>query len=385
MNMKSLFTDMFGMPPVLMVWSPGRVNLMGDHTDYNDGWVFPAALDMGTLIAAGPRSDRIVRTIAYQMDKQEDSVSLDNLNPHHGPYDWTRYVRGVASILQQNGYPLVGVDMLIDATLPLGVGLSSSASLEMGVAFALIMLAGHSITDDERPLLAKLGQRVEHEVVGVQCGIMDQLIVACGVAGHALMIDCRTLEMQPAPIPDDVRLLVINSNMPRTLAGSAYNQRRSECNEAVLKIQFVYPHVYALRDVSPDMLPEVESMLTPVLMQRVRHVVTENQRVHAVVAALRQGDSATVGQLMYTSHASLRDDYAVSSHALDTLVELASATTGVFGARLTGAGFGGCIVALAQAEHAYAAVQSITEAYLHQTGQAATGYVCTIGSGTQRI
>lgn len=383
--MKKLFTDVFGMPPILMVWSPGRVNLIGDHTDYNDGWVFPAALDMGTFIAAHPRPDRIVRTVARQMDMQQDSVSLDNLNPHQGPHDWTRYVRGVASILQEQGYSLVGADMLIDATLPLGVGLSSSASLEMGVAFALLMPAGYNITKKERPLLAKLGQRVEHEVVGVQCGIMDQLIVACGIAGHALMIDCRTLEMQPAPIPDNVRLLVINSNMPRTLAGSAYNQRRGECEDAVLKIQAVYPQVHALRDVSPDMLPEVASLLTPVLMQRVRHVVTENQRVHAVVAALRRGDSATVGQLMYASHASLRDDYAVSSHALDTLVGLASTTTGVFGARLTGAGFGGCIVALAQAEHAYAAMQSITEEYMHQTGHAATGYVCAIGSGTQRI
>ena len=376
LNPHERFAAAFGGPPELIVRSPGRVNLIGEHTDYNDGWVFPAALDMGTVIAARRRADGILHTLAPRM-AGEDSAPLADLRPRQGP-GWTRYVRGVAALLLADGHPLPGADLFIDGDLPLGSGLSSSASLELGVAVALLGLAGVEL---ERTALARLGQRVENEIVGLQSGIMDQLAVACGVAGHALLIDCRSYAVRPVALPAGVRVLVLDSAVPRTLAGSAYNQRRAECESAVGKLRAARPDIRALRDVTPALLAAEAGRLTEVELRRARHVVSENQRVLDSVAALEAGDVAQFGALMVASHHSLRDDYEVSGPELDNLVELALATPGVLGARLTGAGFGGCAVALAAAPDAIAAAASIAARYRAATGRDGRAIVSAAADG----
>jgi galactokinase len=373
------FTRSFGAPPEAIVRSPGRVNLIGEHTDYNDGWVFPAALDMGTSVAVRRRDDGVLRTSAPRMGGF-DEARIDDLRPQDGP-EWTRYVRGVAALLGDT-CPLSGADMLIDGDLPLGAGLSSSASLELGVAVALMTLAGCPV---DRTALARLGQRVENQIVGVQSGIMDQLAVACGVANHALLIDCRSFDVERAPIPASVRILVLDSAAPRTLAGSAYNVRRAECESALRKLRAMQPGLRALRDVSPALLDSAADRLDDVELRRVRHVVGENGRVLTSVAALRVGDVARFGQLMLASHSSLRDDYEVSGPELNALVAAAMDTAGVLGARLTGAGFGGCAVALVEAEKAEAAVQVIAERYQRATGRVGAAYICTPSDGVHAV
>jgi galactokinase len=367
----------FGGLPDLVVRSPGRVNLIGEHTDYNDGWVFPAALDVGTDVAARRRDRRELRVVARLL-QAEDRVPLDDLRPREGP-EWTRYVRGSAALLIAEGCDVPGAELLIDSDLPIRAGLSSSASLELGTLAALMTLAGGTI---DRPLLVRLGQRVENEILGVRSGIMDQLAIAGGVAGHALLIDCRSLETEPVPIPPDARLLILDSAVPRTLAGSAYNQRRAECESALRSLQAVDLHLHALRDVTPKLLEAESWRLGEPERRRARHVVTENERVLDGAAALRRGDVARFGQLMSESHVSLRDDYEVSGPELDTLVAIAQDTPGVWGARLTGAGFGGCAVALAAAEHAERAAADIAARYRAATGRAGAASICAPSDGT---
>jgi galactokinase len=372
------FAQRFGAPQELTVYSPGRVNLIGEHTDYNDGYVFPAALALGTVVAARRREDGVLHTVAARMDG-EDTADLTDLRPAEGP-EWARFVRGVAALLIQDGYALYGADLYIDGDLPLSSGLSSSASLEVGVAAALLSLAG---TDLDRKALARLGQRVEHEIIGVQCGIMDQLAVACGVAGHALLIDCRTLDVRPVPLPPEAALLVLDSAIPRTLAGSAYNQRRAECESALRKLQGAAPGLRALRDVTPELLAAEAPRLDAVELRRARHVVSENQRVLDSLAALQNRDLAQFGALMRASHRSLRDDYAVSSPDLDRLVRIANDTEGVIGARQTGGGFGGCAVALVAPARAEAIGVEIIGRYRAATGREGTAWVSLAGEGVR--
>jgi len=371
------FTRMFDERPDLVVRSPGRVNLIGEHTDYNEGWVLPAALDLGTEVAARRRHDGQLRVITYlpsgaEPGPAQDLVAVADLRPTDGP-QWTRYVRGSAAMVAQSGVD-IAADLLIDSNLPIGGGLSSSASLELGVVVALLALAGQSLEPAE---LARLGRRVENEIVGVQSGIMDQLAVAGGVDRHALLIDCRSLAVEPIPNPAEARIVVVDSAAPRTLAGSAYNQRRAECEAASRALG-----VSSLRHVTWEQLAAGASRLSDVEFRRARHVVTENQRVLESVAALRAGDLTAFGPHMAASHASLRDDYEVSSRELDTLVEIAAAVPGVFGARLTGAGFGGCAVALASASFAEAAAATITERYRAATGLPGRAWICTPSQGT---
>ena len=371
------FRRLFGHEPHLVVRSPGRVNLIGEHTDYNDGWVFPAALDLGTSIAAGSSGADTLHVVAPRMNG-EDVVPLSDLRPGEGP-EWTRYVRGSADLLQRGGIDIPGAELLIDSDLPIGGGLSSSASLELGVLVALLTLANQEM---DRTRLALLGQRVENEVVGVQSGIMDQLAVGLGLANHALLIDCRTLKVDPVPIPPGVRVLILDSAVPRTLAGSAYNQRRAECESALRTLQAAEPGLVALRDVTPELLESELWRLEDPQRMRARHVVSENQRVLHGAQALREGDVARFGQLMDDSHASLRDDYEVSGPELDELVAIAQQTPGVLGARLTGAGFGGCAVALVAADQAAQAATDIAERYMQMTGRAGSSYICTPSNGT---
>jgi galactokinase len=372
------FAQAFGGRPELIVRSPGRVNLIGEHTDYNDGWVFPAALDMGTDVAARRRRERVLRVAALRLGV-EDRALVDDLRPREGP-EWTRYVRGSAALLRAAGCPIPGADLLIGGDLPMRAGLSSSASLELAVAVALLTLSEWSGRAMGPAALARLGQRVENEIVGVRSGLMDQLAVAGGVAGHALLIDCRSLETQPVPIPPGVRVLVLDTAVPRTLAGSAYNQRRLECEAALRNLRAVDPALRALRDVTPDLL--AAGRLQGVQLRRARHVVTENQRVLASVAALRHGDVGRFGRLIAESHASLRDDYEVSGPELNTIVDIAMETPGVLGARLTGAGFGGCAVALVTAPQAEQAAAAIAERYQQATGRTGGASICYPSNGT---
>jgi galactokinase len=376
-QLRERFDQAFGGRPELIVRSPGRVNLIGEHTDYNDGWALPVALNVGTDVAARRRDDRLLRVVAPRLGAA-DETSIDDLRPREGP-DWTRYVRGSAAMLRETGCELPGADVLIDSDLPIGAGLSSSASLELGIAVAFTTLADYAI---DGATLARLGQRVENEIVGVRSGIMDQLAIALAVAGHALLIDCRSRATEPVPIPHDVRILVLDSAVPRTLAGSAYNQRRSECESALHTLQTVEPGLYALRDVTADLLAREGRRLTDPQLRRARHVITENQRVLDATTALRHGDIHRFGNLLTESHASLRDDYEVSGPELDSLVDIALNTPGVLGARLTGAGFGGCAIALATADGADRAVVTITERYRQTTGRPGAGFTCEASDGT---
>jgi galactokinase len=376
-RLRADFERTFDARPELMVRSPGRVNLIGEHTDYNDGWVFPAALDLGTDVAARRRDDGLLTVFAPRLGAR-DEVPIDHLRPREGP-QWTRYVRGSAALLRAAGCDFPGANLLIDGDLPIGAGLSSSASVELGVAVALMTLAEYTM---DQAALARLGQRVENDIVGVNSGIMDQLAIACGVAGHALLIDCRTLDTAPVPIPAGVRLLILDTAVPRTLAGSAYNQRRAECESALRALRAVEPGLRALRDVTPDLLTAEQGRLGPVELRRARHVVTENQRVLDSAAALRRGAVDEFGRLMVESHASLRDDYEVSGPELDALVSIALDTAGVLGARLTGAGFGGCAIALAAAQQAGRAASEIAVRYQQATGRHGSAAICTIGDGT---
>jgi galactokinase len=367
----------FGAPPDLLVRSPGRVNLIGEHTDYNDGFTLPIALNLGTDVAVRRRPDGLLRTFARRLDAS-DTRRLDALHPTEGP-EWARYIAGAAALPRDGGYELPGADLFIDSDLPIGAGLSSSASLELGVLVALLGLTEAGI---DRTELARLGQRIENEIIGLRSGIMDQLAIACAEAGSVLLIDCRTLATEPVPLPAGIRILVLDSAVPRTLAGSAYNTRRAECEAALRRLQDVVPRLRALRDVTPDLLAEHGSRLPDVELRRARHVVTENARVEAGVAALRAGDVATFGRLMVDSHTSLRDDYAVSGPELDTLVDIALAAPGVLGARLTGAGFGGCAVAEVSADQAERASASIPARYRDATGRPGTATVTVSSEGT---
>lgn len=354
------------------VFSPGRVNLIGEHTDYNDGWVLPLAIDRGTTITARRRADNVLTTRVARFNNETDEVELSALDAG-AQEGWRAYVRGTAQALLDAGISVVGADLAIDSDLPLSGGLSSSASLEVGVAMALLTLAGAALSPID---LALLAQRAEHQYAHVNCGIMDQLSVAAGQAHHATLIDCRSLDITPVTLPRSIAVLIVDSGVPRTLAGSAYNQRRAECEQAVAAIKHIDPSIHALRDVSSTLLAEAveRDLLDDVVYRRARHIVTENERVLAVVEAFKTENFTYVGELMNESHWSLRDDYEVSGPELDTLTELLRDMPGVLGARLTGAGFGGSCVALVQQEHVATVAAQIVPAYNRATGRSAEAF-----------
>lgn len=369
------FEQRYRAAPTWVVRAPGRINLIGEHTDYNDGFVLPMAIDRAVWIALRPRADR--RVIVHSLDfVQTVEFDLDTLQ--RADLGWAEYVKGVAWALLGAGHPLTGWEGVTAGDVPIGAGLSSSAAIELAVARAF---AAVSDLPWDPARMARVGQRAENGWVGVNCGIMDQLISAAGQAGHALLLDCRSLAGQAVPLPPGYRFLVLDSAAPRTLAGSAYNQRRAECESAAGKLKTVYPDIVALRDVTPAMLAAQAHLLDPVELRRARHVVAEDERVLRCVDALRSGAITAVGALMLASHASLRDDYEVSSAELDALVELAMLTPGVVGARMTGAGFGGCAVALTEMGAAEAAAEAIIARYRARTGRAGKAYICVASQG----
>ncbi len=341
-RLRSEFSARFSGAPSLFR-APGRVNLIGEHTDYNDGFVMPAAIRFATCVAAAPNDTAEFRCASLQQDKPAGfSLNDPSPKPRH---DWTDYIRGVQLQLAQAGVLTPAADLLIDSTVPMGAGLSSSAALEVSTALALLHLAGANL---DREAIARLCQRAENEFVGSRSGIMDQFASLFGRRDHAVLLDCRSLETRYIPVPAGVKLVICNTMVKHSLASGEYNARRAECEACVQYFSQFRSGVTALRDVTEKDFQQHQAGLPEVLRRRCRHVITENARVLQAARALDSGDLAEFGRLMYESHASLRDDYEVSCRELDVMVELTRHIPGTFGARMTGGGFGGCIVALVE-------------------------------------
>jgi galactokinase len=364
------FAETFSATPSVLVEAPGRVNLIGEHTDYNDGFVLPCAINFRTVIAARLRSDRIVRVLALDQGAEVDQFSIDDAPIAHTDRGWPNYLRGMVVVLQAAGWQLRGADFVIAGDVPQGAGLSSSASLE--VAFGQAFKALLKLDNLSASQLALLAQKAENEFVGCRCGIMDQMISATGVAGHAMLLDCRSLETQSVPIPSALAILIVNSNVKRGLVDSEYNLRREQCETAA-----AYFGVDALRDVTLAQLADGEPSLDPMVFRRARHVVTENARTLAAADAMRNGDIKTLSALMAASHASMRDDFEITTPAIDSLVQLIGNEIGAQGGvRMTGGGFGGCVVALMPPHLADAVMAKVADGYRSPEGKPATSYLC---------
>ena len=359
--------------------APGRVNLIGEHTDYNDGFVLPCAIAYETVATASERVDRIVSV----QSRFDDSASfeLDRL-PSQRLGLWSDYVRGVLIELRQFGVDLPGANLRVTGSVPLGAGLSSSASFEIAVALAMLALADAPMNMVE---LAQLAQRAETRHAGTKCGIMDQFAVLFGRQGHALFLDTRSLHFELVPLPAQTAIVICNTMVKHELAAGAYNERRAQCEQSVHLLRERYPEIRALRDVTPEQLLEASALLPPLILARARHVVTENVRVLQAVQAMRAGDLPAFGALMYASHESLQSDYAVSAPELDTMVALAKAFDGTIGARMTGGGFGGCTVNLVHAPRAGEFCAYIAAAYERETGIAPEIYDGSPSAGASVI
>lgn len=365
--------------------APGRVNLIGEHTDYNDGFVLPVAIDRSITAAFAPRSDRLVHAFALDL-AQRDSFSLDSINRLEGN-SWANYVRGVPWALQQAGYALTGLDLAVHGDIPPGAGLSSSAALEVAVLGAFQSAGGVDVSPIDQALLAR---RAENDFVGVECGVMDQMAAVLGRRDHAVLIDCRSLEAELVPLDlmrRRLRIVVAETGIARQLAESAYNQRRRECSEAVRLLDRAIDtrDVKSLRDITLQDLRAVGHILAEPLDRRARHVVSENERVLRAVKALREDNMTLFGELMYASHESLRDDFEVSCPELDLLVDLAAGTDGVVGARMTGAGFGGCTVNLVREDALDRFREEVVAVYRTRTSLPGEMHVCESADGLRIV
>jgi len=340
----------------------------------------PAALDVYTYVAVSPRPDRRLRVYSDNLGEMCD-LDLDSIRPGRSGH-WSDYVRGVAGVLGSSGYRLRGADLAIISEVPLGAGLSSSAALEVSTALALLSNSQISV---DLTTVAKMCQKAEHLYAGMRCGIMDQFISCHGRAGHALMLDCRSLDFQFLSIPPHLRLMVCNTMVRHEHASSGYNTRRQECEDGFRVLAEVLPGIRALRDVTVDDLENHSNCLSDVIYKRVRHVVTENDRVKNAATALEMGDIAEFGRLMADSHRSLRDDYEVSTLELDLMVELADGQEGMYGARMTGGGFGGCTINLVEAAHAPEVQQKLEQDYEARTGLRPTILICESSDGAETV
>jgi len=365
--------------------APGRVNLIGEHTDYNDGFVMPVAIDLYTQVAIKPRNDR---KLIIHSDTFSDSVELDLDEPApRARGHWSDYARGVAIVLERAGYRIPGADLAIQSNVPIGAGLSSSAAVEVATAVALLGARNQAdlsvATEQEinRVELAKLCQQAENEFVGMRCGIMDQFIACCGRAGTALMLDCRSLDYRLLPLSEGVRLVICNTMVKHELCSSEYNTRRAECEAGVQHFAHQLPGIKALRDVTIDDLGRYGTGLNEVVYKRCRHVITENARVLEATTALEHNDLNAFGRLMAASHRSLRDDYEVSCAELDTMVDLAVPIEGVHGARMTGGGFGGSTINLVKADNVGEFKETVARGYEQATGHRPEIFVCVSADG----
>ncbi len=378
--LRTRFHQVFGREAATVVRAPGRVNLIGEHTDYNDGYVLPIAIDRSILVAAAPRDDR--RVVLHSLDFDEGAqFSLDDIR-RAAEGHWSNYERGVALYLQERGVTLTGLEAVITGDVPIGSGLSSSAAVEVVTAYAFQVLSGFDLSRVEMALIC---QRAENRFVGMNCGIMDQFISALGQRDRALLIDCRSLDYELVPIPAGVKIIVCDTGVRRGLVDSEYNARRQECEEGVRTLGEHLPGVKALRDVSVSQFERYKDELPKVVRRRCRHVINENDRVLRGVEALKKGDLAGFGQLMNESHISLRGDYEVSCRELDIMVEAAWAIEGTYGSRLTGAGFGGSTVSLVADEAVETFQTQVAEAYQAATGLKPQIYICRAEEGASEI
>ena len=372
-QVSTAFAERFGAAPTLIIRAPGRVNIIGEHTDYNDGFVLPMAIDQAAWIALRPRSDDKVLLYALDMD-EEGSFSLSSLEPGEG---WLEYVKGVAYVLREEGLALQGWEGVMAGDVPIGAGLSSSAALELATARAFTAVS--DLPWDPKQM-ARFSQRAENEWVGMNCGIMDQMISAMGAADHALLIDCRSLDTETVPLPEGTNVIILDTATRRGLVDSAYNERRQQCEAAA-----AYFGVPALRDVDVASFSAHEDELDELTRRRARHVITENERTLAAAAAMRAGDAARLGALMDASHVSMRDDFEISSPELDHMVDIAQLQPGCYGARMTGGGFAGCAVALVASDQAAAFAADVGAQYTAVTGLEPKVYICTPTDGAAII
>jgi len=367
------FKRRFSASPVFIVRAPGRVNIIGEHTDYNEGFVLPMAIDRAVGIALRPRRDQ--KVIVHSLDFDETAeFSLHELHKGKG---WPEYIKGVAWSFETEGHRLKGWEGVMAGDVPIGAGLSSSAATELAAARAFACV---SDLEWEPVKMASLGLKAEVEWVGLNCGIMDQMISAAAQAGHALFLDCRSLNFEQIPLPDGLSVAVLDTATRRGLVGSAYNERHAQCEAAARLFG-----VRALRDVDVQTFETRADQLDPVIRRRARHVIRENERVNQAVAAMRRGDVESLGQLLDASHASLRDDFEVSSPALDTMVKIARQAVGCFGARMTGAGFGGCAVAIVNTEDTQEFTSAVRQEYMRQTGLTSNVYISQAAAGASLL
>ena len=373
------FKNRFGASAALYR-APGRVNLIGEHTDYNQGLVLPSAIGFSCWVAIAARDDR--KLVLHSENFAESAeVQLDNL-PSRGVGKWSDYPLGVAWALEQAGMRCRGANVYISGEVPLGAGLSSSAALEVAVGFALLDIAHHSI---DRATLARLCQRAENEFVGARCGIMDQFISCHGRAGHAMLLDCRSLEFRLVALPATMRLVICNTMVKHDLAASAYNARRAECEEGARKLAELLPGIRALRDVTIAQLEKHRLLLRDTIYKRCRHIITENDRVRLSASGLEAGNLEALCQVLADSHRSLRDDFEVSCRELDIMVEIAWRQRGVYGARMTGGGFGGCTINLVDAAESPEFQRCVAAEYESATGIQPDIYVCEPSAGAEAV
>lgn len=373
-NVTRSFSSIFGYAPTHFIQAPGRVNLIGEHTDYNDGFVLPCAINYQMVVAAAKREDNIIRVIAVDYQNEVDEFNLDNSIEFVPNKMWANYVRGVIHFLQKDNYSFHGMDIAISGNVPQGAGLSSSAALEVAIGQTLKTLYQLPISQKE---IALNGQKAENQFVGCNCGIMDQLISACGEENHALLIDCRSLETSAVTMPENMVVMIINTNKKRGLVDSEYNTRRQQCEEAAHIL-----NVTALRDASLEDLLAKKAVMSEVVYRRARHVITENSRTLDAAEALRRGDLTTLSQLMMQSHHSMRDDFEITVKEVDSLVEIVKSVIGDRGGvRMTGGGFGGCVVALVTPDLVDKVVDSVKAQYEAKTGLKETIYVCSASQG----
>jgi galactokinase len=376
-GLQNEFARIYGEPPEHLVRAPGRVNLIGEHTDYNEGFVLPMAIDREMLLAARRRKDHRIHMVALDFAGSASEFSLDAAIQLDHTNKWSNYIRGVAWALLQHGLALPGLDLAIRGNVPVASGLSSSAALEVCSATTFQTFAGFEM---DKVDLVRLCQKAENELVGVKSGIMDQFISTLAREGHALLIDCRDLSYQNVPLPRGASIVVCDSMKRRGLVDSEYNKRRTECEEAARRLG-----VTALRDASLEQFVRLEKEMPPNVARRARHVITENARVLRAVEAAHKNDLETFGMLMNESHESLRNDYAVSSVELDALVEIARAQQGCLGARLTGAGFGGCTVNLVRDDAVDAFVANVARDFAARMQLAPQIYLCRAMDGASVI
>ena len=382
LNIESLqhsFRDVYGGEPQIFR-APGRVNLIGEHTDYNEGFVMPAEIEFSTWVAVAPRPDSTikVRSLSYK----DAAASFDLTHKLQPKHDWSDYVAGVIDQIRLTGQPLSGANILIDSSVPMGAGLSSSAAIEVAVGFALLTVNRLPV---DRTELALLCQRAENQFVGMRCGIMDQFISCNGQRDRALMLDCRSLEYKLLPLTPSARMVICNTMVKHEHASGEYNLRRAACEKGVEILRHYLPNIRSLRDASPEMLERYRDSLPDVIYRRCRHVVTEDDRVERAAAMLETDDLKGFGSLMAASHQSLRDDYEVSCRELDVMVEIAAEQPGVYGARMTGGGFGGCTINLVAHNQAENFTNQVAFAYEKLTGLKPGIYISAAADGATQV